>query len=141
MTAGVAEGGNGGPDVPLRPVSGAAVWTAAELRERGEWLHVLRPDEIAELSAAADAVAVAGVDLRALDPDRFELPRFGSVLARLRKRIIDGIGFVQLRGLPVARFGRRKAATIFWGIARHLGDEVVSQNGRGNLLDLSLIHI
>ena len=135
MTAVVATGANGGPDVPMRPVSGAAVWTAAELKERGGWLHVLGPDEIAELSAAADAVEAAGVDLRALDPERFELPRFAAVLAGLRRRIIDGIGFVQIRGLPVARFGRRKAATVFWGIARHLGDEVVSQNGRGNLLD------
>lgn len=135
MTGGGSAGRAGGPDLPMRPVSGPAVWTAAELAARGGWLHVLRPDEVAELSAAADAVAAAGVDLRALDAGRFELPRFGSVLAGLRRQIVDGMGFVQIRGLPVARFGRRKAATIFWGIARHLGDEVVSQNGRGNLLD------
>ena len=100
VTAVGATGANGGPDVPMQPVSGAAVWTAAELKERGGWLHVLGPDEIAELSAAADAVEAAGVDLRALDPERFELPRFAAVLARLRRQIIDGIGFVQIRGSP-----------------------------------------
>ena len=134
-TDGMATGRRTRPDVPMRPVSGAAVWTAREIEERGGWLHVLRADEVAELSDAADAVDAAGVELPALDPGRFALPRFGAVLAHLRRQIMDGIGFVQIRGLPVARFGRRKAATVFWGIARHLGDEVVSQNGRGNLLD------
>ena len=122
------------PDVPLRPVSGAAVWSAAELHDRGDWLHALGEEEVAELSDAADAVADSGVDLRRMGPGEFELPAFAPVLERIRSQIIDGLGFVQIRGLPVARLGRRKAATIFWGIARHLGDEVVSQNARGHLL-------
>ena len=125
-----------GADAPMRPVRGPAVWRAAELRERGDWLYVLDAGEIAELSAAADAVARARVDLRELDRSGFELSAsLASTLARLRSQVIDGLGFVQIRGLPIARFGRRKTATIFWGIARYLGDEVVSQNAKGNLLD------
>ena len=123
-------------DVPMQPVRGPAVWSADDLAARGGWLHVLDEDEIAELSEAADAAAAAGLGLRELDRGRFELSAsLAATIGRIRREIVDGPGFVQIRGLPVARFGRRKAATIFWGIARHLGDEIVSQNGRGHLLD------
>ncbi|MCY4453988.1 MAG: TauD/TfdA family dioxygenase [Immundisolibacterales bacterium] len=125
-----------GPDAPMHPVRGPAVWRADDMAGRDDWLHVLAEDEVAELSAAADEACAGGFDLLGLDRGRFDLSSsLSETLARIRSRIIDGLGFVQIRGLPVARFGRRKAATIFWGIAQHFGDEVVSQNARGNLLD------
>ena len=125
-----------GTDVAMHPVRGRAVWSADDFAARSDWLHVLAEDEIAELSEAADAADADGLDLRHLDRHRFGLSAsLAETLAGIRLQIVDGLGFVQIRGLPVARFGRRKAATIFWGVASHLGDEVVSQNARGNLLD------
>ena len=129
-------GGDRNEDVAMQPVRGPAVWSAADLARRSDWLHVLDEGEIAELSAAADAVAASGSALLELDRRGFPLSAsLAATLERIRSQIIDGLGFVQIRGLPVARLGRRKAATVFWGIARHLGDEIVSQNARGNLLD------
>ena len=120
----------------MQPVRGPSVWRPADLARRGDWLHVLGEDEIAELSEAAAAVEQSGLDLLGLDRRRFALSAaLSGTFARFRAQIIDGLGFVQIRGLPVERLGRRKAATIFWGVACHLGDEIVSQNARGNLLD------
>ncbi len=121
----------------MQPVRGPAVWNADDLAARSDWLHVLDEAEVAELSEVADAAtAAAGFDLRKLDRGRFVLSAsLAATIGRIRREIVDGLGFVQIRGLPVARFGRRKAATIFWGIASHLGDEIVSQNARGHLLD------
>ena len=129
-------GRDGPADVPMQLVGGPAVWSAEDLARRSDWLHVLDEDEVAGLSEAADAFAASGRGLLELDRDGFALSApLTATLARIRSQIIDGLGFVQIRGLPIGRFGRRKAATIFWGIARQLGDEVVSQNARGNLLD------
>jgi hypothetical protein len=119
----------------LRPAAGPAVWTAAAMAaRRDEWLHVLDARAIDEIAAAAEALDRPGVDVASVDRERFVLPALAPVLARLRRRILDGCGWVQIRGLPVEALGRRRAAIAFWGIARHLGDAVVPQNGRGDLL-------
>lgn len=119
---------------PLRPVAGPAVWTAEYLRARDEWLYTLTPDDVAELTGVAHAVDSGGLDLLSIDRDAFPLPGFGVELKAIREHVLRGIGFAQIRGLPVHLLGRRRAALIFWGIAQHLGDEVVSQNARGDLL-------
>ncbi len=41
---------------------------------------------------------------------------------------------MNFRGLPVGKFGKRKAGIAFWAISQHLGDGVCSQNYRGHVL-------
>ena len=119
---------------PALECSDPWVWTADAVRGRDDWLYRLTAQEIAELEAAVERVERPNLDLVRIDRDGFPLDSLAETLARLRRRILDGIGFVQIRGLPIARMGRRRAAIAFWGVARHLGDSVVAQNGRGDLL-------
>ena len=52
---------------------------------------------------------------------------------RIKADLVDGLGVALLRGLDVARYGKERASTIYWGIGTHLGSPW-PQNAKGHLL-------
>ncbi|MCS5574884.1 MAG: hypothetical protein NZ789_18295, partial [Pseudomonadales bacterium] len=120
-------------DVP-KAVHGPSVWSAADLASNQRWLYQLSDAEVIELCEAATSIDQAQLDLCQIDKDSFPLPAFAPVLSDLHQQITEGVGIVQIRGLPIQQIGRRQSAIIFWGLCRHLGDEVVSQNAKGHML-------
>ncbi|HEX6720244.1 MAG TPA: TauD/TfdA family dioxygenase, partial [Burkholderiaceae bacterium] len=63
----------------------------------------------------------------------FPLPTLGPALERLRAEVLNGRGFVLLRGVPVASWGRERGAVAFYGLGAHLG-RALSQNAQGHVL-------
>ena len=119
---------------PRPPVEGPAVWTGAEMREReAEWTYRLSPAEVAEIEAAVRAVRSRGLDIAEVRRADFPLPTFEPVLDRLRAEVVDGRGFVLLRGLPVEDRPIADSAMAYWGIGAHFGS-ARSQNAHGHLL-------
>src|SRR4051794_41700276 len=118
--------------VPRRaPVAGPSAWIGAEMRRReAEWTYRLSPPEIAEIEAAVAAVQARGLELAEIRRDDFPLPTLGPVLDRLRREVLDGRGFVLLRGMPVADRPIAWSATAYWGIGAHFGS-ARSQNAKG----------
>ena len=117
-----------------RLIEGPAAWIGADMRRREpEWTYCLSPAEIAEIEAATREVRARGLDLAAITSDDFPLPTLGPVLDRLRGEVIDGRGFVRLRGLPVEGRPIAESATAYWGIGTWFG-KARSQNARGHLL-------
>ena len=55
------------------------------------------------------------------------------MLDRLRAEVLDGRGFVLLRGMPVEDRPIAESATAYWGIGSHFGS-ARSQNAKGHLL-------
>ncbi len=121
------------PAVSGQPVVDPAGWEPGNLVASDDWIYVLSPTDIAEVTAAADAYLADGAPLTEIARDKFPLPRFAAALADVRRELQDGRGIVVLRGLPVADLGRRRAATAYLGIGTHLG-QPVSQNAFGHLL-------
>ena len=97
------------------------------------WLIQLTPSDIAELESAATAFLARTKDIGGITKDAFPLPCFGAHLEKMRERLIKGIGFELLRGLPVANYTQEVTATIFCGIGAHLGS-ARSQNAMGHIL-------
>jgi hypothetical protein len=93
--------------VPSRPpIEGPSAWIGADMCGReAEWSYRLSPPEIAEIETAVEAVQVRGLDIADIRREDFPLPTLGPVLDRLRAEVLDGRGFVLLRGMPVE--GRR----------------------------------
>ena len=118
---------------PLRPISGAAVWTGAEMRQSEDWIHRLTALEAGELEAAAEETERRGLPLMEIGRDDFVLPTLGPALARIQGDIVDGRGFVLIQGVPITGRRREIAARMYWGIGAHLGD-AVSQNAKGHVL-------
>ena len=115
-------------------ISGPAAWTGAEMRQReSEWTYRLSAAEIAELEAAAAAVRARRFDLADVKREDFPLPTLGPVLDRLRRDVVEGRGFVLLRGLPVENRPVEESATLYWGLGTYFGS-ARSQNHKGHLL-------
>jgi hypothetical protein len=123
------------PLVPHRPlVNEPSAWIGAALRAHPEtWTYTLSPSEIAEIEAAVAAVMAQGTDVADITRSTFTLPGFGQTLDALRREILDGRGFVLIRGLPV--FGRPilESAIAYCGIGSYFG-AMCSQNAKGHLL-------
>jgi hypothetical protein len=125
---------------PPRPlVEGPSAWIGRDLRAReDEWIYPLSAAEIAEIDSATAAVRERGLDIAEIGRADFPLPRLGPRLDAMREEILNGRGFVLIRGLPVE--GRPIAgnavaywAAAYWGIGTYLGN-ARSQNAKGHLL-------
>ena len=123
------------PSLPLRkPVEGRSAWTGAEMRTReAEWSYRLSPAEVAEIAAATRLVRARGLDLASVRREDFPLPALGPVLDRLRDEVLNGRGFVLLRGMPVDALPVEESATAYWGVGTYFG-AARSQNAKGHLL-------
>ena len=118
-----------------------APWSKGPLRGRGAsfatnastWIHHLSADEIAEIEAATEAALATGKDIAAVTRQDFPLPRFARTLETIRHDLLDGRGFMLIRGFPAGNHPIERNALTFWGVGRHLGNPV-SQNTRGHLL-------
>lgn len=114
--------------------TGAAAWYGPEMARRTDWLMTLDPAEIAEVERAAKGLAEREADIAAVTAADFPLPTLGAKLrTRVREDVLNGRGFLLLRGLPVERWSLREAATAFYGLGAHLGS-ARSQNGKGHVL-------
>ena len=114
--------------------TGPAAWYGPEMAKRSDWLMPLSAAEIAEIEAATKALIAREADIAAITARDFPLPALAPKLtARVEGEVLNGRGFILLRGLPVDRWTTREAATAYFGLGSHLGS-ARSQNGKGHVL-------
>jgi Taurine catabolism dioxygenase TauD, TfdA family len=120
---------------PPRPlVEGPSAWIGAALARQPEtWTYHLSPAEIAEIEAATEAARARNLDIAAIHRSDFPLPTLGPTLDRMREELLNGRGFVLMRGLPVEGRPIAESATAYWGIGMHFGSPR-SQNAMGHVL-------
>ncbi|MGC8476430.1 MAG: TauD/TfdA family dioxygenase [Acetobacteraceae bacterium] len=118
--------------LPRPRVEGPSAWIGAELARRPEeWIYRLSPAEIAELETAT--ATQRGRELATLRRADFPLPSLGPILDRLRAEVLNGRGFVLIRGLPVEGRPIAESAAAYWAIGSYFGN-ARSQNAKGHLL-------
>ncbi|MFN4088483.1 MAG: TauD/TfdA family dioxygenase [Alphaproteobacteria bacterium] len=119
---------------PPRPlIEGPSAWVGAEMRKSDEWLYRLTPAHIAELEDALRATQARGLDIAQIGRADFPLPGLGPELLKIEDEIVNGRGFVLIRGIPVERYTIEEAARIYYGIGTWLGN-ARSQNAKGHVL-------
>lgn len=120
-------------DIP-KVLTGPSVWQGKDMQTRqSEWLIRLSEADIADLEQAARHYLSLGRDIGEITPEDFPLTVFAPHVVAMRKKLIDGIGFEVLRGLPIANYSQEMAAAIFCGLGAHLGS-ARSQNAAGHIL-------
>src|SRR5579872_3977265 len=103
------------PAPPHPLVEGPSAWFGAELaRHPEQWIYTLSAAELAEIEAAS--AKLRGRDLAALNRADFALPRLSPVLDEMRREVLDGRGFVLIRGLPVEGRPVADGALAYWAI-------------------------
>ena len=86
---------------PRPLVDGPSAWKGVDLaRQPEKWIYRLSTDEIAEIEAATDAATATGKSLAEITKDDFVLPIFSRTLRTLRDDLLDGQGFILIRGFP-----------------------------------------
>lgn len=114
--------------------TGEAAWYGPQMSQRTDWLMPLDAADLAEIETAMRALVARDADIASITARDFPLPTLGARLAaRVRNEVLNGRGFLLLRGLPVERWSMREAATAYFGLGSHLGS-ARSQNGRGHVL-------
>ena len=122
------------PDAVLPPeVCDGSAWYGSELAGTTEWIEDLSETEIAEVEGAVHQLKRLPIDFTSLTIRNVPLPNLGPRLQCLLDDVLNGRGFVLIKGLPIERWTKREAAIAFLGIGVHLGN-LCSQNAHGHLL-------
>lgn len=119
--------------VPPGPVEGPAAWYGSDLAKRRDWMFRLEQSDLGEIDLAIKAFAESGMDLAAISPQSFPLPSLGPRLKAVLRELLEGRGFVLIRGLEVERYTRAEVAAAYMGIGSYFG-RPRSQNAKGHLL-------
>jgi hypothetical protein len=75
----------------------------------------------AELDAALVHAESRGDDGLDITRDDFPLPTLGVELRAMTHELVGGRRVALIRGVPVERYGKERASSVYWGIGMHLG--------------------
>ena len=100
---------------------------------RRAWTEVLSDLEIDEIDRAIVQARARSSDLLAIGKGEFPLPTLAPRLKRIESDLMNGRGFVLIRGLPRARYTNDDMCLAYWGIGAHLG-QPWPQNHHGHVL-------
>jgi Taurine catabolism dioxygenase TauD, TfdA family len=114
-------------------ITGPSAWFGSEMARVDDWIDRLDEREIAEIESAIRLFADSGSDPATIRPTDFPLPTLANRLQRIMDEVLNGRGFVLLRGLPVERWTRQQTALAFIGLGVHCG-HLRAQNAQGHLL-------
>ena len=111
----------------------ACEWDAGAVADSTRWTEALSPAEVDELDAAVQHAFALSDDFLEIGKDQFPLPTLGPRLKAIERELIDGRGFVLIRGLPRERWSNDEMSMAYWGIGAHLG-KPWPQNAKGHVL-------
>ncbi|MVW71108.1 MULTISPECIES: TauD/TfdA family dioxygenase [unclassified Bordetella] len=120
-------------DLPPARLTSPGAWLGAEMARDTRWIEVLTPTEIEEIDAAIRHHLTSGRTFADISPETFLLPTLGPRLKDMLQEVLNGRGFVLLRGFPVERYTTEQAAIAYLGIGSWFGS-FRSQNAAGHLL-------
>src|SRR5437588_7594199 len=93
-------------------ITDSSAWYGPDMAARTDWIEALSPPDISELEAASQRLAEREVDWQTLRRKDFPLPGLQGRLPHMMNQVLEGRGFVLLRGLPVERWGERLSAIV-----------------------------
>jgi hypothetical protein len=108
-------------------------WTAGDFADEDRFTEHFTDAELAELDAALRQAMATSTDPLELSVDDYPMPMVAERLARIEHELIDGRGFVRMRGIDRARYDQDEMELLYWGIGLHLG-RPWAQNAHGHVL-------
>src|SRR4051812_11430964 len=97
------------------PIGGAAAWVGADMTTRSDWIVTLTAAELAEIDAAIAAHRRANRAMGEITPETFRLPMLAARLSGILGDLLEGRGFVLLRGFDVSERSVEDAAIAYLG--------------------------
>jgi hypothetical protein len=97
------------------------------------WTEHFTASELAELDGALRIALKSSDDVLELGKEDFPLPTLAPRLAAIESELINGRGFVRLRGIDRDAYSQEEMELLYWAIGTHLGLPW-AQNKHGHLL-------
>ncbi|HZR81378.1 MAG TPA: TauD/TfdA family dioxygenase [Candidatus Binatia bacterium] len=110
-----------------------AEWRRADVADADAWTEHLTGAELRDLDQALRHARARSSDLLDIGKEDFALPVLGPRLRRIESELIDGRGFVLIRGIPRAQYDNDEMCLLYWGVGMHLG-KPWPQNKKGHVL-------
>jgi hypothetical protein len=117
----------------LQVLETACEWRAEDVSDPAAWTEILSPAEVAEVEAALAVARARSGDMLQIGKAEFPLPTLAPRLKAIERELMEGRGFVLIRGLPRARWSNDDLCLAYWGIGAHLG-KPWPQNKYGHML-------
>lgn len=112
----------------------ASAWRGDLMRHRSEeWIMTLDSADNALLRSAVQSARARNLGIPSLRKDDIDLGSLAAKLRLLRQEILQGRGFVLLRGFNIDDYALEDAALAYWCLGMHLGNGA-AQNAQGDLL-------
>ena len=108
-------------------------WLSADVADENAWTEQLSADECEELDGALRHALAVSQDVLEIGREDFPLPGMAPRLKRIEEELMDGRGFVRVRGIDRERYTSDEMEMLYWGIGMHLG-RPWPQNHKGHLL-------
>ena len=108
-------------------------WTSADVSDEALWTERFSDAELTELDASLRHAQKRSSDVLELTKEDFPLPTLAARLADVERELIDGRGFVRLRGIDRRAYNQEEMELLYWGIGSHLGLPW-AQNKHGHVL-------
>lgn len=130
-----ATGDESGPTMPKSPIQGSFAWRAADVTPE-DWLVAIGAEAMAELNTVAEALADYDGPLEDLSPDAFDWPATADLMADVRQRLTDGIGFALLDRLPVERWNEKASRGIAWMLNCFIATPIMQKKKGARVYDV-----
>ncbi len=121
------------PLLPPQRIEGPSAWLGPQMAADEHWIEHLSAAELAEVHAAIGQHKASGLAFADITTATFPLPTLGPRLKRMLDDVLNGRGFVLIRGFPVERYSTEEAAIAYLGMGAWFGS-FRSQNAKGHLL-------
>jgi hypothetical protein len=96
-------------------------WTSVDVAYEESWTERFDDAELAELDAALRHALQRSDDVLELGREDFPLPTLERRLTRIEDELINGRGFVRLRGIDRSAYSQAEMELLYWAVGMHLG--------------------
>lgn len=112
---------------------GTMTWDGRELADDNQWMQELNAEELRLIANAVASTKASGKPIELLTRDDYAFGAFGDRLLQWQDDLMNGHGFVVLRGLAELGADDKDLVRAYWGMGLWLG-QAVSQNASAHLL-------
>lgn len=116
-----------------RRLEPASEWRSEDVADSDGWTITFDDDERAELDAALRVALKTSDNVLDLTTEHFPLDTLVASLDEVNNELVNGRGFVRLRGIERDRYSTAEMELLYWGIGSHLGSPW-AQNKHGHVL-------
>ena len=118
---------------PPRILETSCEWHSGDVADESIWTENLSEGETDELDSALRHALSISSDVLDIEREHFPLGQLATRLKSVEAELINGRGFVRLRGVDRSRYSQAEMEMLYWGIGTHLGTPW-AQNKHGQML-------